>query len=137
MATGWQVQAVPALQPASRFIIAITNANPVVITTSNDGEVAAAHLYRDGMRVKLNIPHQFGMTEINGRYGVVTVLSDNTFSLPIDSTRMSAFSVPANALGPVGPPSSRLPQFAQSIPIGEITTILFYPFQNTLPSREI
>lgn len=61
--------------PIRTVVSNITNANPAVVTTSSDHELTS------GMVVRLNIPKAYGMTELNRRLFVVTVLSTTTFSL--------------------------------------------------------
>jgi hypothetical protein len=75
----------PIFQRAMRVISSITNANPVVITTTTP------HQYIDGLFVRIVLPTGFGMQELNGREGEVTVLSDTTFSMKIDTTKMDPF----------------------------------------------
>lgn len=119
----------PNFQPAMRQIASITNANPVVITTTFD------HNYFTGDIVRIVIPAyaavpgnrtaSFGMPEINQKYAAITVLSNTTFSMPIDSTLFEAFSVPAGAL-----------QFAQCTNIGEVAQNIWGAEYNTLPTLQ-
>lgn len=71
-------------------IASITQANPMVITTTND------HGYVAGMEVGFLIPAIFGMTQLNGLYGQVTSLSSNTLTITIDSTNFTAFAYPVS-----------------------------------------
>jgi hypothetical protein len=103
--------------PAFRFISAISQTNPMVITTTVD------HLFGNGLIVRLTIPPQYGMTQADGLSGTVTVLSSNTCSLNIDATLFSAFVVP-----------SGLQQVqAQIIPYAEVAPILTQAERNVLP----
>jgi len=61
--------------PVRTIVSNITNANPAVVTTSSNHELTR------GMVVRLNIPRAYGMTELNRKLFVVTVLSATTFSL--------------------------------------------------------
>jgi hypothetical protein len=71
-------------------ISAITQANPGVITTTVD------HGLTSGDAGKLeNIS---GMTQLNGRRFVATVLSSTTFSIGIDTTAFTAYTSGGNAL---------------------------------------
>jgi hypothetical protein len=112
----------PIYQPAIRIVSNITRSNPVVITTSQD------HLYVSGTIVRIDIPFtpiggtSYGMQQINQQFGPITVLTDITFSLPINSTQFDPY------LGP----SSLYTQQAQSVPIGENTDQLNAAVQNVL-----
>lgn len=103
-----------------RIITAITNSNPAVVTTS------FAHQYKSGTIIRIDVPPADGMPQIDQMFGPITVLSPTTFSIPIDSTNFTAFSIP------VSPPSS-INTCAQAVPIGEITPILTAAVQNVLP----
>lgn len=105
----------PIFQPAMRIIDAITNANPMQITTSFDND------YLDGAIVRLNIPVDHGMQQANQLQGVVTVTSGTTFTLPIDSTIFDTFSHPGTT-----------EQCAQITPVGEINSKLDSAVRNTL-----
>ena len=112
----------PIYQPAIRIVSNITRSNPVVITTSQD------HLYVSGTIVRIDIPFtpiggtSCGMQQINQQFGPINVLTDTTFSLPIDSTYFDAY------LGP----STLYTQQPQSVPIGENTDQLNAAVQNVL-----
>ena len=69
---------------AAKTITAITKANPAVLTSTAHGLV-------DGDVVKIS--SVAGMTEINGKVGVVVVLTANTFELRgVDSTNFSTYT---------------------------------------------
>lgn len=105
----------PIFQPAMRIITNITNSNPVVITTSFDNQ------YVTGLIVRLYVPQGYGITELNHVEAPVTVLSNTTFSMPIDTTNMPAYTTPPAA-----------EQFAQAVPTGEINSILYAATRNIL-----
>ena len=109
----------PIFQPAMRVINAITNSDPAVITTS------FPHQYTTGMVVRLNIPQGYGMLQADQLYGPITVLSDTTFSMPINSTDYDIFSVP------IAFPFSS--QYAQVTVIGEVNRMLSAAERNVLP----
>jgi len=117
----------PEFQPAMRQIAVISQSNPVVITTTFD------HNYFTGDIVRINIPAftgdhavpSFGMPEINQKYAAITVLSNTTFSMPIDSTLFNPFAVPAGAL-----------QFPQCTNIGEVAQNIWGAEYNTLPTLQ-
>lgn len=77
--------------PTSNTISSITQSNPAVITTDED------HGYHNGLIIKVFFPFpyytSFGMPQINGLKGQVTVISSNSFSIPINSTAFTPFSI--------------------------------------------
>lgn len=99
----------------NRVVSAITQASPAVVTTTTN------HNYKDGLYVRFYFPEDFGMSLLNGQVFLITVLSSNTFSIPIDTTAMDAFSVPMNSA-----------QSPQVIPVGEISGTLINAERNTL-----
>jgi len=76
--------------PAEATISSITQSNPCIITTTS------AHGYTDGQIVQVSFPfttfNNFGMTQINGLSGVISVLSPTSFSLPINSVNFDPFN---------------------------------------------
>lgn len=113
----------PLFQRAMRNILSITQDNPALITTTYDGINPAAHQYMDGLIVRLRIPKGFGMEGIDEFQGIVTVINDTQFTLPLDTTTLNAFVVPAYQPGNNGTP-------AQVVPIGEISSLLTGATQN-------
>lgn len=105
----------PIFQPAMRVITNITNSNPVVITTSFDNQ------YVTGLVVRLYVPQGYGITLLNHVEAPITVLTNTTFSMPIDTINMPAYITPAGA-----------EQFAQVVPTGEINSILYAATRNIL-----
>ena len=105
----------PLFQPAMRLIAAISQSNPVSVTTTFN------HLYISGNIVRLDIPSVFGMPQMNGAYGPITVTGPTTFTMPIDSSNYQAFVIPdpAPATG------------AQVVPFAEINSQLTAAVQNT------
>lgn len=108
----------PAFQPAMRIISSINNGNPTAITTSFD------HNYVSGEIVRIVIPSIFGISQINGQTGTITVTGSTTFTINIDSTTFDLFSAPSPL-----PSAYTCPQV---IPIGEISSILTAATNNTL-----
>jgi hypothetical protein len=100
----------PLYTPGMRIVTGITNALPAVVTTS------FAHGYKDLLIVRIDMPPQFGMQQINQLTGTIFVLSPTTFSISIDTRQMDPFSVPANW------PYSE--QLAQCVPVGEDNSTL-------------
>lgn len=109
----------PVFQPSMRVIAAITNSNPVVITTT------VPHQYINNLIVRIDIPPGFGMENLNQQYTPITVLTTTTFSMPIDTTTFNPFVLPASF-----PPTY---QDAQSVPIAETNDMLTGAVQNVLP----
>lgn len=109
----------PTFQPAMRLITGITKANPAVITTSFD------HDYRTGDIVRINVPKEYGMIQIDKFRGPITVTGTATFTMKIDSTLFDALSFP-----------SPLPWYVSSsphvVPVGEINSNLGASVQNVL-----
>lgn len=93
--------------PDVRFISSITQANPAVVTTS------APHGYSSGYNVRIVFPFpyagSFGMYQINGQTGIITVLSPTTFSISIDTTKYALFTIGTTL------------EKAQVVPIGQYT----------------
>jgi hypothetical protein len=112
----------PIFQPAMRLISAITQSNPAIITTT------FAHQYVDGTIVRLDIPQVDGMQEISGQLFPITVTGSTTFTIPVDSTHLSAFSIPVS-------PPFHIYTCAQVIPVGEITSTLEAATVNVLGTQ--
>ena len=110
----------PTFQPAMRLISAITQTNPLGITTTFD------HNYVSGTIVRLVIPIADGMQEANGVVGEITVTGTDTFTFPLDGTDFTAFAIP-------GAPNPHADTCAMVIPIGENNDILYAATQNVLP----
>lgn len=108
----------PTFQPAMRVISAITNANPAQVTTSFN------HNYGTGEIVKIFWQlgdDDFGMRQINGQLGTITVTGPTTFTINIDSTSYNAFSIPGSAK-----------QNAMVLPVGEVNSTLQFATNNVL-----
>lgn len=108
----------PTYLPASRIIAAITNDSPAAVVTS------AGHEFITGEIVRIYIPERYGMNELNHRVGTITVTGDTTFTIDVDTTALTAFSIPATAF-----------QCAYIVPIGEVNSLLSGATQNILRSR--
>jgi hypothetical protein len=110
----------PEFQPAMRIISAITNANPVSITTT------FAHQYLDGYIVRLKIPLGYGMQLLNDAYTPITVTSPTTFTMDINTTTFEPFVVP-----PLNPGHNYTG--AQVVPIGNVNSSIYLATRNVLP----
>lgn len=116
----------PIYMPAVRDILSVTNAFPAVVTTTFDGTTPGAHGYLSGLIVRLVIPPNFGMRPpqtMNGTVARITVISDTTFEIALDTTNWGTFVVPALQPGNNGTP-------AQVVPVGEETSTLTSSFRN-------
>ena len=87
--------------PNRQQVSAITNANPAVVTTTQN------HGYLTGLQVRFFFPANFGMTQVNGNIYEITVLSPTTFSIDVDSTNFDTFG---------GSTASQVPEV---LPVGE------------------
>jgi hypothetical protein len=110
----------PIYQPAMRVISAISNSFPVTITTTIN------HQYQSGLIVRIDVPAGLGMQQLNQQFGPITVTGDTTFSIPIDTTFYDIFILPTQNSGY---------QDAQSVPFGEISSIIYQATRNVLPYR--
>lgn len=106
----------PIYFPAMRLISAITQAYPALVTTT------FAHDYATGLVVRLDVPQEYGMQEINKLVGTITVTSSTQFTIDIDTTQFQAFVVPGSPV-----------QAAQVVPIGEVNETIYLATQNILP----
>jgi hypothetical protein len=83
----------------TQVIAAITNANPMVVTTVN------AHDYVAGMNVTFLIPTQFGMRQLNNINAQVLIASGTSLTINLDSTSFSVFAYPSPLPSAYTPPS--------------------------------
>jgi hypothetical protein len=97
-----------------RIISTISKANPGVVTTTQ------AHGYLDNLFVRIVLPGNFGMNQVNGQVYRITVLSDTTFSLNSDTSKFDSYSVITTSQSP------------QVIPVGETADTLANREENTL-----
>lgn len=110
----------PTFQRSMRLISAITKDNPAEVTTTFD------HDYGTGDIVRLNIPKWFGMVEADKLVGTIKVTGTDTFTINIDTTFFSTFSVPA-------PVPWWVNKYPMVTPVGEVTANLDGATENTLP----
>jgi len=115
----------PTYQPAMRIVTDITRSFPAIVTTTFDNQ------YLSGTIVRLYIPLYFGMQQINQLSGTITVINPTQFSIDINSTDFDLFFVPAPLLGQL-PPGAQT-QYAQVVPVGEISSMLEAATVNVLP----
>lgn len=114
----------PMFMPAMRTVTAITNGFPALVTTAID------HGYQTGLIVRLIVPRPFGMTQANGLYGYIEVMSATTFTITIDTTDFDPFSVPDF---PIPGEESKALTNAQAVPMAEENASLAQAVRNVLP----
>jgi hypothetical protein len=80
-------------------ISAVTQANPMVVTTVSD------HHYVSGMMIAFLIPVAFGMTQLNNITAQVLSLTSNTLTINLNSTGFTPFAYPSPLPSAYTPPS--------------------------------
>lgn len=106
----------PLFQPAMRVISSIIQGKTTTFTTT------FAHQYKSGLIVRIVIPDNWGMQEMNMLYGPIVVLDPTTFTMAINSSSFDPLVAPSSPLA-----SHSLPQV---VPIGEINSSLSQATQN-------
>jgi hypothetical protein len=86
----------------TQTISAISNSNPMIVTTKNP------HNYLAGINVSFLVPVQYGMGPLNVLNGEILSVTSNTLTIAIDSTMFSAFAYP-NPLPNAYTPASVVP----------------------------
>jgi hypothetical protein len=116
----------PYFYPYTNVIVSITNSNPAIITTVNP------HGYKSLLIVRIDVPRADGMQQINQLTGTITVTSPTTFTIPIDTTHFTPFTVPEDPFNPgYPPPNTQVCAFV--VPIGEDNSIVYQATNNVLP----
>jgi hypothetical protein len=110
----------PIFQPAMRLIASISNAFPALVTTT------FAHQYETGLIVRLDLPPAVGMQQANSKTGTITVTSNVTFLVDIDTRTFDLFAIPISP----GPFDNTC---AQVVPIGQVNETIYLATQNILP----
>lgn len=101
----------PVIQiPSALEITAITQANPMVITTSANTD--QINNYIVGQLVRLTVPQTYGMYQANGLIGQITLVNGSNFTLNIDSSGFDPFVVPS---GNVQQPASLAPSGSRNL----------------------
>jgi hypothetical protein len=109
--------------PRRRFITSISLATSAVIVMS------VTHGFTVGQKVRMIVPVEFGMTQMNGLLGTVTAINTttNSITVDIDSTAFTAFAFPTSAV------AAAAVNFAQVVPVGEAAVnTLALPVANLL-----
>ena len=102
----------PIFYPRKRTITKISQATQAVVTLS------VTHGYTVGQLVRMHVPAEFGMTEMDGLSGTIvaintTTTTGNTITLDIDSTAFTTFAWPVSSNLAFTP--------AECVPYGEDT----------------
>lgn len=101
--------------PENQNIIAVAvSGKNTIVTTEED------HSFVVGNTVTFIVPSDFKMIELNDREANVIAITNDTITVDINSTRFTAFSVPAQVSTP-----------AQVMPIG--STNFGFEVQGTIP----
>lgn len=98
--------------PRRRYISAITQANPGVITTT------AYHGYTVGQKIRLHVPAEYGMIQADGLDATITAINaaNATITTNIDTSGFTAFAWPLTAVAAAGVTPAHI------TPIGEDAT---------------
>ena len=100
-------------------IASITQANPMVVTTTNNQN------YQPGMTVTFLIPQAFGMQQLMNNIGLqVIATTPTTVTCNIDSTNFTPFAYPSPLPNAYTPPSIIPYSSGQSVPPK------FFPYGN-------
>lgn len=108
----------PMFQPVMREITNITNSYPAVITTSLN------HNYLTGLLVRLYIPLNCGMVQVDHFQGPITRIDATHFSVDLDTINFDTFNVPVDTT-----------QWPQVVPFGEVNSQLYQATRNVLPDN--
>jgi hypothetical protein len=76
--------------PLNKQIAAITQTNPMVVTTTTN------HGYRAGQNVAYLIPQIYGMSQLNSITSNIISVTDTTFTTDTDSTSFYPFVIPGS-----------------------------------------
>lgn len=98
--------------PNRQQVSAITNANPGVVTTTQD------HGYETGYRVRFFFPLNVGMNQLDDEVVEITKIDSTNFSIGVDTTNFDIFS-------PVG--TTQVPEV---IPVGSFEEDVLQPTKN-------
>lgn len=106
-----RVQFVDYFYPSWRTITKVTKAANAVVTFS------VQHSYTVGQQLRLSVPADFGMSQLNGRVATILAVNYtlNTVTINIDTTSFTTFAFPAPAQLPFSP--------AIAAPLGESLTV--------------
>lgn len=86
-----KIAAYETVLPEYLFITNISQASNAVVT------VSTTHNYVAGMKIRLDIPSTYGMSEANGVEATILSVGAYTLTLDMDSSGFTAFAFPASA----------------------------------------
>ena len=87
--------------PYSNVVVSISNNNPANVVTMGP------HSYDDGLLVRLNVPKNCGMQQINGLQAEIAITAPDSFDFLVDASNFDLFAY------------TSADQEAQVIPVGE------------------
>lgn len=87
----------PIFYPRRRFIANITAAGSAVVTCTAD------HGLTVGQEVRIIVPAEYGMTEMNALSGTITAQASNSLTIDVDSSAFTAFQFPLPGVVPFSP----------------------------------
>lgn len=87
----------PIFYPRRRFIANITAASSAVVTCTAD------HGLTVGQEVRIIVPAEYGMTEMNALSGTITAQANNSLTIDVDSSAFTAFQFPLPGVVPFSP----------------------------------
>ena len=105
----------PRFYPSNRRITGISAATSAVITLN------VTHGFTAGQAVRIKVPSDFGMIEMDNLVGNITAIStaNNTITVDIDSSAFTAFAFPTSAIAGAGV------EAPQVTPLGETANNTF------------
>jgi len=109
--------------PSSLVITAITQSNPAIITIEAD-PITAVNTYMGGQIVKLNIPFNYGMQQIQGITVKIISVSGSDLTIDINSTNFDPFVIPLTG----EMPASLSPSGSRNLSLDNTTNL--EPFQS-------
>jgi hypothetical protein len=112
--------------PSALEITAITQSNPMVITTTMN--ITQSNSYIPGMAIVLTIPWIFGMWQAMGKIGTILSVSNNLISVNINSTNFDPFVVPSGgaqqaSLAPYGSRNLQYENTTDKVPFQNLNNI--------------
>lgn len=118
-----------AVAPQFYYMTKITQAAQGVVTTSQ------VHYYVVGQLVKMTVPSQFGMAELDQVTVQIVAVTDYTFTIDVNTAGFTAFAFPASSVAPnvVFATVAPVGQRAQYDPLTDVLTgynVQQVPFRN-------
>lgn len=112
--------------PSAALITAITRANPMVVTITQNAS-SQANTYIPGQLVRLTIPITYGMWQADGLIAKITEINGSSLTLDVDSRNFDTFSVPGGG-NMVYRPASLSPSGSRNLEFDNSTKRV--PFQS-------